>query len=115
MIQNGKESVAREIHRHACGDSAPFVRVSCEASEEAELEQDLFASDGGLLLAAEGGTIFLDEVGSLSLRLQSKLLNILETDKFRIRGSLDERDLNLRFLCSSRKDLEELVDEGEFN
>ena len=110
----GKESVAREIHRQACGDSAPFVRVSCEASEEAELEQDLFASDGGLLLAAEGGMIFLDEVGSLSLRLQSKLLNILETDKFRIRGSLDERDLNLRFLCSSRKDLEELVDEGEF-
>ena len=110
----GKESVAREIHRQSCDESAPFVRVSCEASEEAELEQDLFASDGGLLLAAEGGTIFLDEVGGLSLRLQSKLLHILETGKFRTRGSLEERELNLRFLCSSRKDLEEMVDLGEF-
>ena len=54
----GKEAVAKEIHRQSCGDTAPFVRVSCEASEEAELEQDLFASDGGLLLAADGGTIF---------------------------------------------------------
>ena len=110
----GKESVAREIHRKACGESAPFVRVSCDASEEAELEQDLFASDGGLLLAADGGTIFLDEIGGLSLRLQAKLLNILETGKFRIRGSLDEKDLNLRFLCSTRKDLEEMIELGEF-
>lgn len=110
----GKEAIARQIHIASCDPGAPFVRVSCEASEEADLEQDLFAADGGLLRAAEGGSIFLDEVGTLSLRLQAKLLDVLESGKFRVRGTLEEMPLNVRFLCSSRSDLEELVEVGDF-
>lgn len=110
----GKEALARQIHSASSQDGSPFVRVSCEASDEAELEQDLFAANGGLLLAANGGTIFLDEVGSLPPRLQAKLLDLLESGKFRVRGTLDESPLSVRFICSSRAKLDDLVEAGDF-
>lgn len=110
----GKEAIARQIHLANGQEGSPFVRVSCEANDEVELEQDLFAADGGLLLAADGGTIFLDEVGSLPPRLQAKLLDVLESGKFRVRGTLDESPLTVRFICSSRVSLGDLVESGDF-
>jgi DNA-binding NtrC family response regulator len=119
----GKELVARAIHR-ASGLGA-FVAVNCAALPEQLLESELFGHERGafsgavkdkpgLFEAADGGVLFLDEIGDLPLPLQPKLLRALESGEIRRVGSTATRVVKTRVIAATNKDLEALVREGRF-
>lgn len=119
----GKELVARAIHG---GGKKPFVALNCAAVPEALLESELFGYVGGaftgaapggkegLLDAAAGGTLLLDEVGDMPPALQAKLLRVLEERCFRPVGATRDRPLACRIVASTHRDLEAAVREGRF-
>ena len=99
----GKEVLARELHRQAAGEAAPFVHVNCAALPESTVESELFGHEKGaftdarttrrgLVEVASGGTLFLDEVGELPLALQAKLLTFLDAGRFRRLGGSERAD-----------------------
>jgi two-component system, NtrC family, response regulator HydG len=121
----GKELVARTIHNLSPRYERPFVVVNCGAIPESLLEDELFGhvrgafTDAskdreGLFTAADGGTIFLDEIGELPLSLQVKLLRVLQSQEFRRIG--DDRDLraDVRVITATNRDLEKAVAAGAF-
>jgi two-component system, NtrC family, response regulator AtoC len=121
----GKELVARTIHNSSARHERPFVVVNCGAIPESLLEDELFghvkgaftdaAKDReGLFAAADGGTIFLDEIGELPMTLQVKLLRVLQSQEFRRIG--DDRDLraDVRVITATNRDLEKAVAAGAF-
>ncbi len=121
----GKNLVARVIHYSSMPPDAPFVEINCAALPENLLESELFGYEKGafthasttrvgLLEEAHGGTIFLDEIGELSLPLQAKLLSVLETKKFRRLGSNREIETNARFIVATNRDLKAAVAERTF-
>lgn len=121
----GKSMAARMLHHASSGKNAPFVEINCAAIPETLLESELFgyekgafthaiASKQGLLEEAHGGTLFLDEIGDMSLKLQAKMLSFLETRRFRRLGSTAEKEVRLRLLASTNRDLDELVRNGAF-
>ncbi|PCJ19870.1 MAG: hypothetical protein COB02_06715 [Candidatus Cloacimonadota bacterium] len=118
----GKETTAQRIHESACSNKSPFVVVDCSSLEDPQREEEFFGSSedlssrgcGELLLSAKGGTIYLNEISALPERVQGKLLRILENGKVRPVGSVKEIDLKIRFICSSSKDVEQLVNEEGF-
>ena len=116
----GKELVARSIHYSSNRAAQPFVAVNCAAIPEALLESELFGhakgsftgavnSRKGLFQEANGGTIFLDEIGDLSLPLQAKLLRVLQDQKIRCVGDNTERQLNIRIVTATHRDLKKAV------
>lgn len=120
----GKELVAREVHRLS-GRNGEFVAVNCAAIPEALMESELFGhvkgahstateDRPGLLRAADGGTLLLDEIGDMPLELQAKLLRVLENRTFRPIGGQKEHDLTARVLAASHRDLHEAVEAGDF-
>lgn len=120
----GKELVARGLHRLG-RPAGPFVPIDCGAIPEGLLESELFGAKGGsytdlrkdrtgLLEEASGGTLFLDEVGNLSPLLQSKLLRVLETGRFRPLGATVERDAGFRLVAATNADLRSMAAEGAF-
>lgn len=120
----GKEVVAREIHRLS-GRSGDLVGVNVAAIPATLLESELFGavkgaftgadrSRRGLVAAAEGGTLFLDEVGDLDVVLQVKLLRFLEGGEIRSVGSDQAREVDVRVVCATHRNLERLVREGRF-
>jgi DNA-binding NtrC family response regulator len=121
----GKELVARAIHYSSVRSSAAFVPVNCGGIPEGLLESELFGhvkgaftgateSRAGFFHAADGGTIFLDEISDMSLAMQVKLLRVLQDREVCMVGSNRTRKVNVRILAATNKDLQDLVKKGLF-
>lgn len=121
----GKELFARVIHNNSARRAMPFVPINCSAIPENLLETELFGhvrgaftgavmNKKGLLEEADGGTVFLDEIGDMSLTLQVKLLRVLEDHAIRPVGSTKSVQVDLRFITATNKDLKVAVQEGRF-
>ncbi|WP_437837348.1 sigma 54-interacting transcriptional regulator [Sorangium sp. So ce1153] len=113
----GKENAAAALHHWSPRARRPFVTLNCAAIPESLVESELFghekgafsdakAPKPGLLERADGGTLFLDEVGELPLSVQAKLLRALDTRRFRRLGDLRERDVDIRVVAATNRDLE---------
>jgi two-component system, NtrC family, response regulator GlrR len=122
---SGKELVARAIHECSHRAGKPFVVVDCAALPEGLLEGELFghtrgaftgavAARAGSFEAAEGGTVFLDEIGELPLATQPKLLRVLESRSVRRVGETSPRPIQARFLAATHRDLRRMVNDGQF-
>lgn len=121
----GKERIARLIHERGDRADGPFMVVNCGALPEALMESELFGHERGsftgasskhvgMLGAAHGGTLMLDEVGELPMSLQVKLLRVLQERKVRPVGSTSELDVDVRILAATNTDIENAVSEGRF-
>lgn len=121
----GKEVVARAIHHFSNRRKAPFIAINCSAIPETLLESELFghskgaftgAADKkiGLFEEAEGGVLFLDEIGDLALSLQAKLLRVLQDRKIKRIGENQFRPIDVRILTATHKDLNQEVREKRF-
>jgi DNA-binding NtrC family response regulator len=121
----GKEIFAERIHQLSPRRDRPLVRLNCSAFTESLLESELFGHEKGsftgathakpgLLESAEGGTVFLDEVGDLALPLQAKLLRVLEERMVRRIGALQAIPIDVRFVSATNRNLEEDVARGRF-
>jgi DNA-binding NtrC family response regulator len=121
----GKEVLARAVHALSARSKGPFVAINCGALTESLLEAELFGNEKGaftgalsarvgLLETASSGTLFLDEVGELTLAIQAKLLRVLEERKLLRVGGRAERDVDVRFLAATNRNLEEEVARGRF-
>jgi transcriptional regulator with PAS, ATPase and Fis domain len=121
----GKEMVVRAIHRLSRRKDQPLLACDCSALAPTLLESELFghvkgsfsgaiATKQGLFEAAQKGTLFLDEVGNLSMETQGKLLRVLETKKVRKVGDTAEREIDIRLIAATNRDLMELARSGEF-
>ena len=121
----GKELTARAIHYGSTRSSAPFVPVNCGSIPETLLENELFGhvkgaftgateSRAGFFHAADGGTIFLDEVSDMSLAMQIKLLRVLQDKEVCMVGSNRARKVDVRILAATNKSLDELVKKESF-
>jgi DNA-binding NtrC family response regulator len=121
----GKELVAQAIHRASERRQQPFIALDCGAIPEALLESELFGHEKGAFTGAErrragqfqlaeGGTVFLDEIGNLPIGLQAKLLRVLESRHVQPVGGATATPLDVRFVAASNHDLQERVNAGEF-
>jgi Nif-specific regulatory protein len=121
----GKEIFAEQIHIRSARNQKPFVRVNCAALPEGLLESELFghvkgaftnaiANRQGRFELADGGTIFLDEIGDLPLSLQAKLLRVIQEKTFEKVGSDTSITVDVRILAATNRDIEKQVEQGEF-
>ncbi len=121
----GKELVARAIHKGSDRADRPFVTVNCTAIPENLLESEMFghlkgsftgaiANKPGLVEAAHTGTLFLDEVGDISLAIQAKLLRFLQDRGIRRVGGTDEKKIDVRIIAATNKKLEKEMEQGNF-
>ena len=121
----GKELVARAVHDQSLRAEMPFVAINCGALPENLIESELFghrkgAFTGadehrvGLFEVANGGTLFLDEIGELPKAMQAKLLRFLESGEIRRVGENESFTCDVRVVCATHRDLEEMVAAGEF-
>jgi DNA-binding NtrC family response regulator len=121
----GKELVAQALHRQSERRDRPLIALDCGAIPEALLESELFGHEKGAFTGAdrrqpgkfhlaEGGTVFLDEIGNLPLALQAKLLRVLESRQVQPVGAAQPTTLDVRFLAATNDDLEERVAAGRF-
>jgi len=121
----GKELVARAIHRHSRLTNEPLVTLNCTALSPTLLESELFgykrgaftgafADRKGLFEKAHGGTMFLDEIGDMSLEIQAKLLRTLQTGEIRAVGDMQTKQVSVRIVAATNRDLEKAIREGSF-
>jgi transcriptional regulator with GAF, ATPase, and Fis domain len=121
----GKELIARALHRNSLRAAGPFMAINCAALTETLLESELFGHERGAftgaitqkkgkLEVAEGGTVFLDEIGELSPLLQAKLLRVLQEREMERVGGTKTIQLNIRLLAATNRELEEAIQKGDF-
>ena len=121
----GKELIARAIHNHSLRAKERFVQVNCAAIPEELIESELFGHEKGAFTGAtekklgkfeqaEGGTIFLDEIGDMSLKTQSKVLRVLEEGEVQKVGSSKINKVDVRVIAATNKDLQKEKKEGKF-
>lgn len=121
----GKEMAAKAIHAASDASNNSMVTVECAGLTETLFESELFGhvkgaftgatrNKAGLLEQANNGTLFLDEIGDVPMGMQVKLLRLIETRAYRPVGSTQVRSANFRLICATHKDLQQLVDRGEF-
>lgn len=122
----GKEEVAKYIHKKSMRSKEPFIAVNCGAIPDNLLESELFGYEKGaftgalhsgkegLVEAAVGGTIFLDEIAETSLEFQVKLLRFLETKEIRRIGNVKTKTVDVRVIAATNKDLKQMIEEGKF-
>ena len=121
----GKELFAEQIHLNSARKNGPFIRVNCAALPEHLLESELFghvkgaftdaiADRRGRFEIADGGTIFLDEIGDFPFNLQAKLLRVLQHHAFERVGSSDPTHVDVRIIAATNKDIEKALAEGSF-
>lgn len=122
----GKEVIANYIHKHSRRSTEPFLKINCGALPPDLLESELFGYDAGaftganrtgkkgLFESADGGTIFLDEIGEMSLSLQVKVLRVLQEQEFTRVGGVEPIQVNCRIIAATHRDLKELIKKGLF-
>ncbi len=121
----GKELVASAIHYNSASGKGPFIKFNCAALPETVIESELFGHERGAFTGAaamrrgrfeeaDGGTIFLDEIGELSLPMQAKLLRVLQEKNFERVGGNVTIQVNLRILAATNRNLLDMVDKGTF-
>jgi transcriptional regulator with PAS, ATPase and Fis domain len=121
----GKELVAQALHENSPRKDGPFIVVDCAALPETLLESELFGhikgaftgalqSRNGAIESADGGTVFLDEIGELPLAMQPKLLRVLESRTVRRVGEAQHRRVDVRFISATHRDLRTMVNAGAF-
>jgi two-component system, NtrC family, response regulator HydG len=121
----GKEMVARAIHETGPRKTKPFVAINCTAIPDTLLESELFGHakgsftgaiqrKKGLFEEAHEGTLFLDEIGDMDLVLQSKLLRVIQEKKVRAVGDNNSKDVDVRIIAATHKDLKAAIKEGKF-
>ncbi len=121
----GKELVARAIHYNSGRKDEKLVAINCSSIPETLFESELFGHERGAFTGADqrqigrfqyaaGGTVFLDEIGDLSLAMQVKLLRVLQEKKFTPVGSNRELDMNARIIAATNRNLEEMIQKGTF-
>ena len=121
----GKELLARAIHKASPRRNKPFVAINCSAMAENLLESELFGhikgsftgavrDHQGLFQAADGGTLLLDEIGDMPMRLQVKLLRVLQENNIRPIGATDAIPVNVRVISATHRDLQQLMMSGQF-
>jgi DNA-binding NtrC family response regulator len=121
----GKELIARAIHNRSAQRDMPLIKVNCAAIPESLLESELFGhvrgaftgaatTKKGKFALADGGTIFLDEIGTMSPALQSKLLRVLQEREFEPLGSERTEKIDVRVIAATNRDLRQMVAEGKF-
>ncbi len=121
----GKELLAKAIHNASPRRAKPFVAINCSAMAENLLESELFGhikgsftgavrDHQGLFQAADGGTLLLDEIGDMPMRLQVKLLRVLQENNIRPIGATDAIPVNVRVISATHRDLQQLMMSGQF-
>jgi two-component system, NtrC family, nitrogen regulation response regulator NtrX len=121
----GKELIARAIHRNGSVSAGPFVKVNCAAIPPELIESELFghergaftgavAKKRGLFEVADGGTIFLDEIGDMAQSAQAKVLRVLQTGEFTRVGGEKSLRTDCRVVAATNRDLEQMVKDGQF-
>jgi nitrogen regulation protein NR(I) len=121
----GKELFARAIYQHSSRSNLPFLPVNCAAIPDTLLESELFGHEKGAFTGAtarrigkleqcQGGTIFLDEIGDMSLSTQAKLLRVLQEKSFERLGGTETIKVDIRLIVATNKDLEEAIASGKF-
>jgi Nif-specific regulatory protein len=121
----GKELVARALHENSNRNKMPFIEVNCAAIPSELIESELFGHEKGAFTSAvkdkkgkfeiaDGGTIFLDEIGEMDLNLQSKLLRVLQEKEIEAVGSLKVKKVDVRILAATNANLESLIQEKKF-
>jgi two-component system nitrogen regulation response regulator GlnG len=121
----GKELIARAIYHHSGRKDQCFMAINCAALSDTLLESELFGHEKGAFTGAErrhigkfeqcnGGTIFLDEIGDMSPSTQSKVLRILQEQKFERVGGTETISTNVRIISATNRDLEQMIEDSEF-
>jgi DNA-binding NtrC family response regulator len=121
----GKELVARSLHENSARAAAPFIEVNCAAIPSELIESELFGHEKGAFTSAikqrkgkfeqaDGGTIFLDEIGDMSLSAQAKVLRALQENKISRVGSDKDINVNVRIVAATNKNLKEEIDKSHF-
>ncbi|MEL7656630.1 MAG: sigma-54 dependent transcriptional regulator [Bacillota bacterium] len=121
----GKEIIADLLHANSLNQNGPFIKVNCAALAESVLESEIFGHEKGAFTGAiaakqgrfemaKGGTLFLDEIGELSLKLQSKLLRVLQEKEFERVGGTRTIKVDFRLISATNKDLKTEVENGNF-